>query len=277
MSIKYELSRWNDCPAANGLREEKAEIIAATNMDFVGRAQNIVLKKEYNGRLELTFEIPLMYIDKNTGKKVRNKFVDNIIEKSKIKLWRDELWWNSFGGTPTEIDGNIKYPGEWVQGRWYDFIVKNHKEKRNKKELMYSYTCESLFINELARTGYDLEFVTDTDVMASNGMGTAHDLAKRIVDGTDWTYVKTETFSDYEEVFDPEKGITEKKKVSTDQIEFIPGLERYGYCYELVVDSEINRGAIENEIERQLIQQKIDIDQVEYGFDENNNQFFWKQ
>ena len=258
MSIRYEMSRWVDYPASTGIKEEKVDIIAATGMSFTGRAQNIVLKREYTGKDTLEFDMPVKYIDSLTGEWVINPLCKKIIEKTKIKLWRDERWYNHF-------------TKEWQQGRWYEFIVASHKEKRSKKQLLYSYKCDSLFMNELSRNGYSLQFVADTDLMAANGMGTAHDLAKRIVDGTDWEYVKTETFPDYKEEFNAVTGETVKIPVSTDQIEFVEGLDRYAYCCEILVDKD-NQEEILSAIEEQLRSNNLDINR--FGFSEDNK-FYW--
>lgn len=276
MSIKYELSRWVDYPANTGLKEEKLDIIAATGMDFAGRAQNIVLKREYTGKNTLEFDIPVKYFDPLSGATIINSLCQKLVEKTKVKLWRDELWWNPFGGAQTynEETECYEYTGAWQQGRWYDFIVSSHKEKRSKKQLLYSYKCDSLFINELSRNGYSLQFVANTDLMAANGMGTAHDLARRVIDGTDWEYIKTEVFPDYKEEFNAITGETVKTPVATDQIEFMTGLDRYGYCYELTVDNSTVRSDILDNINQQLRQQGAGELQNRYGFDDNK--FWWK-
>ena len=137
MSIKYELSLWYDYPGSEGIREEKIDVLAATGMDFAGRAQNIVLKREYTGKVTLEFELPVKYFDPFTGETVKNPLCTKTIEKSKIKLWRDELWWNPFGGEKAYDNETecTKYTGAWEQGRWYDLVVDSHKEKRSKKQL----------------------------------------------------------------------------------------------------------------------------------------------
>ena len=269
MSIKYEMSLWRDYPGISSIREERIETLAATDMGFGGRAKNIKLKREYNGKITLTFDIPVKYFDYTGGSSISNPFIKLIEERSKIKLWRDELWWNPFA-TFIKIDestGRHIYQGKWVQGRWYDFIVTSHKEKRSKKELVYSYTCGSMFMDELSRTGYNLEFVPTSDIMSVNGMGTAHDLAERIIDGTEWSYIKTEVFPDYKEEFDSETGETKRIPVSTDQIEFSKGLNRYVYCHEVKVDS-----ARQTEILNDL--SKAGAPSGQYGF--TNGKFWWK-
>lgn len=278
MSIDYELSLWREYPGVIAIEEEKELIIAATGMDYAGRAQDIKLKREHSGKQTLTFEIPLKYFNISTGQDETNSLVEKIIDHSKLKLWRDEYWWNPFAKNKglNEETGCTIFEGAWQQGRWYEFIVTERKQKRSKKKLMYSYTCDSLFMSELSRTGYELEFVPDTDIMSASGMGTAHDLAKRIVDGTDWEYIKTEVFSDYKEEYNPITGETIKVPVSTDQIEFSKGLDRYVYCYEVDIDSSSTQLDIANEIIAEGSKQGLTlVSGVDFYFD-NKGIFNWR-
>lgn len=278
MSINYELSLWREYPGITAIEEEKELIIAATGMDYAGRAQDIKLKREHSGKQTLTFEIPLKYFNISTGQDETNSLVEKIIDHSKLKLWRDEYWWNPFAKNKglNEETGCTIFEGAWQQGRWYEFIVTERKQKRSKKKLMYSYTCDSLFMSELSRTGYELEFVTDTDIMSASGMGTAHELAKRIVDGTDWEYIKTEVFPDYKEEYNPITGETIKIPVSTDQIEFSKGLDRYVYCYEVDIDSSSTQLDIANEIETEGSKQGLNlVSGVDFYFD-NKGIFNWR-
>lgn len=278
MSIDYELSLWREYPGVIAIEEEKELIIAATGMDYAGRAQDIKLKREHSGKQTLTFEIPLKYFNISTGQDETNSLVEKIIDHSKLKLWRDEYWWNPFAknkGLNKETGCTI-FEGAWQQGRWYEFIVTERKQKRSKKKLMYSYTCDSLFMSELSRTGYELEFVPDTDIMSASGMGTAHDLAKRIVDGTDWEYIKTEVFPDYKEEYNPITGETIKVPVSTDQIEFSKGLDRYVYCYEVDIDSSSTQLDIAKEIVTEGSKQGLKLVRgVDFYFD-NKGIFNWR-
>ena len=294
MSMKYELSLWREYPGAHGIQEEKVCIIAATDMGSVGRAQNIKLKRESNGKQTLTFEIPIKYFDINSGEDISNPLIEQVIDHSKLKLWRDEKWLNQFyipdGKTLSDItdeNGITHFETKWEQGRWYEFVVTQRSQKRSSKKIMYSYSCDSLFMNELSRTGYNLEFVPDTDIMSANGMGTAHDLAKRIVDGTDWNYVKTEIFPDYKEEYNEVSGETVRTPVSTDQIEFAGGLNRYVYCYTFkalpYTDKDGNNitaaaraEEIITEIEELASEQKLKLTRnVDFGFDEDYV-FWWK-
>ena len=233
MIIPYELSLWIDYPGEQGIEEEKKSIIAASDQNLAGRAQNIKLKLSYTGQHTLTFEIPVKYFDIYKGEDVLNPLIEQVHVKSKIKLWRDEKWWNAFGGTQTEGDnGETIFSGAWEQGRWYEFIIKNRSEKRAKKQLIYTYEATEAFVNELSRTGYNLEF-TKEDIMSINGMGTVHTLTERVLEGTDWKYIKTESFPDYKEEFSVETGEVIKTPIKTDEIELLNTEKRYGYLYDV--------------------------------------------
>jgi hypothetical protein len=39
--------------------------------------------------------------------------------------------------------------------KWYDFVIKNIQE--NSENKTFSYTAKDLFINELSKSGFDIE------------------------------------------------------------------------------------------------------------------------
>ena len=63
---------------------------------------------------------------------------------------------------------------------WYDFIIKEVQE--DSENGVFTYICKDLFINELGKTGYEVEL--DTELR--NNMGTITELASSILEGTDW-------------------------------------------------------------------------------------------
>ena len=81
------------------------------------------------------------YIDPATGIKEDNYLVPYLFNEVKIKLY-----------CPQYDDG--------INGGWFDFIVKDIKENRGK-EISFSYSCQFLPINELAKTGQNLVFSMD--------------------------------------------------------------------------------------------------------------------
>ena len=130
MSMRYELSLWREYPGVHGIQEEKVCIIAATGMGSVGRAQNIKLKRESNGKQTLTFEIPIKYFDINSGEDISNPLIEQVIDHSKLKLWRDEKWLNQFyipdGNTLSAITDENGVPHvetKWEQGRWDECVI----------------------------------------------------------------------------------------------------------------------------------------------------------
>ena len=269
MSKKYELSLWRDYPGAQEIKEEKVAIIAATGMDYSGRAQNIVLSPQYTGEINLTFELPVKYFDSFSGEWVINPLAKKLQVKSKIKLWRQEHWFNKYANPV--YDSAAKqwtFTPQWEEERWYDFIINQRTEKRSKKKLVYEFNCISLFVNELSRTGYSLEFKSDSQNINENSIGTAHQLAEKITRDTDWQYINSEVFPDYKSIFNTNTGEIEKIPVATDQIEFLEGLKQYNYCYNYTPTSTAAALQV-----IQYAENKGQLKAGQAGF--NDNGFFW--
>lgn len=161
---KYEISLWEDrlvfqtgegqSIVPEHYEEEKVCIIGSDTMTSQARALEPKLVKNVNGTNKLTFKLYYTYIDNETGKRIQNPFTSLLVNERKVKCkWEDQ---------------------------WYDFVIKSVQEDSNGKTI--TYTCEDLYINELSKTGFSLEF----DQKLNNNQGTAQELAKKILDGTDW-------------------------------------------------------------------------------------------
>ena len=167
---KYEISLWEDrlvpqtgegqSIVPEHYEEEKVCIIGSDTMTSQARALEPKLVRNVNGTNKLTFKLYYTYIDNETGKRIQNPFISLLVNERKVKCkWEDQ---------------------------WYDFVIKGVQEDSNGKTI--TYTCEDLYINELSKTGFSLEF----DQKLNNNQGTAQELAKKVLDGTDWV-VDTDT------------------------------------------------------------------------------------
>lgn len=161
---KYEISLWEDrlvpqtgegqSIVPEHYEEEKVCIIGSDTMTSQARALEPKLVRNVNGTNKLTFKLYYTYIDNETGKRTQNPFTSLLVNERKVKCkWEDQ---------------------------WYDFVIKGIQEDSNGKTI--TYTCEDLYINELSKTGFSLEF----DQKLNNNQGTAQELAKKVLDGTDW-------------------------------------------------------------------------------------------
>lgn len=161
---KYEISLWEDrlvpqtregqSIVPEHYEEEKVCIIGSDTMTSQARALEPKLVRNVNGTNKLTFKLYYTYIDNETGKRIQNPFTSLLVNERKVKCkWEDQ---------------------------WYDFVIKGIQEDSNGKTI--TYTCEDLYINELSKTGFSLEF----DQKLNNNQGTAQELAKKVLDGTDW-------------------------------------------------------------------------------------------
>lgn len=161
---KYEISLWEDrlvpqtgeeqSIVPEHYEEEKVCIIGSDTMTSQARALEPKLVRNVNGTNKLTFKLYYTYIDNETGKRIQNPFTSLLVNERKVKCkWEDQ---------------------------WYDFVIKGVQEDSNGKTI--TYICEDLYINELSKTGFSLEF----DQKLNNNQGTAQELAKKVLEGTDW-------------------------------------------------------------------------------------------
>ncbi len=164
---KYEISVWEDyfVPASGSIEsyyeERKLCIIGSNTMDDGSRALEPNLVLNVNGTHTLSFKMYLFYIDTLTGERVDNPYVKLLVNERKIKVYWDN-------GQEDEND------------KWLDLVVKDISEDSDSNTV--TYTCEDLFINELGKSGFELNFSDE----ANNNQGTIYELVTAILDGTDW-------------------------------------------------------------------------------------------
>lgn len=167
---EYELSVWTEELDSSGKQiEKKGMIIGANDMTYEGRATSVKLKREIKGTNTLTFQMPSKFYDNEKGEFVHNEFVDYLLNETKLKL---------------------KYRGEW-----YEFYIKKITEEKKYKAIMYSYECEDSFINELSRTGYEIEFADELN----NSVAEVGDFMEEILDDGVWDYTPEHNIGDFTE------------------------------------------------------------------------------
>ena len=158
MNKKYEISVWRDIFSKEENRwfEEKIIVIGSDTMTSQSRAREPQLVSNVNGTNKFSFTMYYTYIDVETGEKVRNPFIPFLVNERKIKVY----WKN----------------------KWYDFLIKEIKE--NSSNHTFTYECEDLYVTELSRSGFGLEFNSELQ----NNIGTAPELIQQVIDGTDWQF-----------------------------------------------------------------------------------------
>ena len=153
----YEISVWEDKLTQDGSRfvEKKLAVIGSNTMTGPNKVYEPVFNKKANGERTLTFSLKYKYFDPyNENHEVINPFVNLLINERKIKL---------------------KYGSDW-----YEFVIKERNESSD--EYTWTYTCTDAFVLELSKNGYDLTF----DAELNNNQGTAKELAKKVLEDTDW-------------------------------------------------------------------------------------------
>ena len=139
-------------------KEVKIADIGSNTMDSPIRAFNPKFTQEINGTNTLTFDIFYRYYDEDAEEFRQNPFINLLVNERKIKLNYD--------------------------GKWYHFVIKEISEDSTKQT--FSYTCSDQYINELSKTGYEIELDTELE----NNMGTATELGAYILEGSDWSVNK---------------------------------------------------------------------------------------
>lgn len=130
--------------------------VGDSEIDQLGFAFSPILHRNVNGEITFTFSLYGYYYD--GGEKINNYLTSYIFNETKIKLF--------------------------YKGKWYDFIVKNIKEKKDSKGFAFEYQCEYLPMIELAKNGWELNFSIEQE----NCIGTIGELTNYILEGTDWEY-----------------------------------------------------------------------------------------
>lgn len=156
---KYEISLWEDYPdlTSSGipfLNERKICVIGSNTMTSAARALEPKLVSNVNGTNTFSFRIYYRYKDEITGEENINPYLSYIINERKVKV----LWKN----------------------KWYDLVIKKIEEDTQKRSVLC--TCEDLFISELSKNGYELEFNSELQ----NNSGTAGELMEKVLDGSGW-------------------------------------------------------------------------------------------
>ena len=141
-------------------KERKICVIGSDSMDTPIRAYNPKLVSNTNGSSTLTFSMFYKYYDMESQQLLDNPFIKLMVNERKIKLRHGEL------GTS--------------DCKWYDFVIKNIQE--NSENKTFNYTAKDLFINELSKSGFDIEL----DAKLENNQGTVWQLGETVLEGSDW-------------------------------------------------------------------------------------------
>ena len=128
--------------------------IGSDTMNTPIRAFEPRFTRQVNGTNTLTFKVFYRYFDEDDEEFKNNPFIGLLVNERKVKLLYED--------------------------KWYNLVIKQIQE--NSQDYTFTYTCQDLYLNELAKNGYDLIF--DTELL--NNMGTVTELGAAVLDGTDW-------------------------------------------------------------------------------------------
>ena len=177
---EFQISLWEDFmdtktnssnETISFINERKICDIASDLLESPRAAYNVVFKSKTDGTHVLTFDITSRYWDQQEQDFIENPIIKYLYNEAKVKLH--------------------------YKNKWYDLIIKNCQE--NSKEKKYSYTCEDLFIDELGRNGYNVEFSTEL----GGNVNTVTELADEALEGSDWTVDKNNSIIPIQKISEP--------------------------------------------------------------------------
>lgn len=148
-------------------KERKICVIGSNTMNTPIRAFENQLVSNVNGSNTLTFKMASHYFDEESQEIRQNPFLKLLINERKVKI-RDGV----FGAEDT---------------KWYDLVIKSISEDSETK--VFTYTAKDLFVNELSKSGFNLEFNTELE----NNTGTIIELGERILAESDWQIKQDES------------------------------------------------------------------------------------
>jgi hypothetical protein len=148
-------------------KERKICIIGSNTMDTPIRAHDPKMVSNVNGSHTFTFNMYSHYWDEESESMVSNPFLKFLINERKIKVREGAYGENA---------------------KWYDLIIKDIEE--NSETKVFTYTAKDMFVNELSKSGFNLEFDTELD----NNTGTVIKLGEKILAESDWS-IKPEASS----------------------------------------------------------------------------------
>lgn len=154
----YEISVWEDRLVTENdisyYKETKIAVIGSDKMESPNRVFDPVLIENVNGEKTLTFSLAYKYFDEYKGELITNPFYGYLINERKIKLFYND--------------------------EWNEFVIKECEE--SSEENIFKYTAKELFSLELAKLGYNVTLDTELN----NNQGTIIELAKKVLQNTDW-------------------------------------------------------------------------------------------
>ena len=158
----YEISVWRDVYEMRAgeteatWHEDKIAIIGSNTRTDAARAFNPVLTVDIYGQETFKFDIYNKYYDED-GTQVENPYLNLLINEAKVK---------------------VKF-----RGKWHDFIIKEVGEVHGNN-FVVSYSCQSLAIYELGKSGYEIDFSEGQN----NNVQTASEFMRTALDGSGWKF-----------------------------------------------------------------------------------------
>lgn len=192
---KYIISLWDDELVTEDLgdglvayfKERVIGTIGSNTMTAMCRACEPQMVSNVNGTNKFTFKMYYTCRNDTYEDLVRQFLVqpDNLpfeVQQELLFLLRSvEFTQGTYTNPFLSLLVNERKLKVFWKDKWYDLIIKNCQEDSVNKCIVY--TCTDVYINELSKTGFDIEL----DAQLENNTGTVTELAQIVLNNTDWT------------------------------------------------------------------------------------------
>lgn len=131
----YELSLWT--------HKDLFVNLVKGSVDFNGQAYNVKFTEKVNGEESLTFSIPAVIFNEESGEFEDNRLWTSILNDHKIRLIKDKNKYDLNGNSLTTI---------------HDFVIKNYFTERDGRAKIINVECQAYSIYELGKKGYSINF-----------------------------------------------------------------------------------------------------------------------
>lgn len=208
--------------------------IGSSDTSYSWQVHDVEFYTKIDGTHTLSFSLDAKYFDEDAGALVDNELVKYLTNKCKIEVRRENLEYRKENKPYAKKKDILK--GQETVYDTYFMVVNDKEDKDDKGVISYTYSCTDAYVEELSKTGYEIQFSDDIEV--GNGLGTIHDFSKQVAAGTDWVYREDKTGTLIEYLTDVQWNEEQQRfdevytPIPSHTYKFIPEISQYAYQLE---------------------------------------------
>jgi len=212
--------------------------IGSSDANYSWQVHDVEFYTKIDGTHTLSFSLDAKYFDEDAGALVDNELVKYLTNKCKIEVRRENLEYRKENKPYAKKKDILK--GQETVYDTYFMVVNDKEDKDDKGIISYTYSCTDAYVEELSKTGYEIQFSDDIEV--GNGLGTIHDFSKQVAAGTDWVYREDKTGTLIEYLTDVQWNEEQQRfdevytPIPSHTYKFIPEISQYAYQLETLAE-----------------------------------------